>query len=699
MNYRSFLHTSIYLVLILVKFTFSEFHVYSFNNYWNQILSNVSTESVSITIEPKGSYLDVIESAVIHPMMASVEDIAKYWIEGSIALPEKSTLVQILYEDSANVFSSKIIPLYPKEHFPTDTIIKNPIMEVSYETNRDGRDLYTVKLHKVTMGQNYKISMRYHVPNLGSAVPSYYLNVLCNSTYSNPGFLEFSYRSKKNGRPYYLDLGNSLFKISDGQSLQIPYQQNYIIRANDSMSTTMHITNFSDSLFGGKYLLLNTSIPDSVIIQLSKPIELLFLWRWNKPSCFVQKNSDIGTSWLTSYGQIAIEQAAAIKNMITEVAVTGNKAGMVHSIQYRKPEVFPLCKINSAAYTVIDSYLSQMDEAYFLNSGYYEEIIAPANPSDTLYDSSRTEFLNSLKIVNGLYSNGQGVIKHLVIVTCGPIRNSTDIISIEELEPLMNEISVSCDGAFWKDVSFANIKGSSLSRNLIDMFGFQVPQFKPSSLILQVSNSSKTHSFPLSTNQESFSIIAKSEGDWDSTLTWYGFDYDGLPFDTAKSTITPYTAVKDTGLVKLWAANKNRLIEKLEIDISSRYGVISENYNLRICSTFISEDTSIGYAQVYNVKENTSNKGSMIKRALSFICQIRSGNLFIATPENQMIKRIRIFSLNGTLIAEVNVEQYNYGEYYSIPLNSLVKNRISCMVILRIEGDKNSWTKKIWLKR
>lgn len=70
--------------------------------------------------------------------------------------------------------------------------------------------------------------------------------------------------------------------------------------------------------------------------------------------------------------------------LITDVAATGNQLGMVHSIQYRKPEVFPLCKKGSASFTVLTSYLAQMDEDYFLNSGYYEEIIAPANPDDTL---------------------------------------------------------------------------------------------------------------------------------------------------------------------------------------------------------------------------------------------------------------------------------------------------------------------------
>ncbi len=142
------------------------------------------------------------------------------------------------------------------------------------------------------------------------------------------------------------------------------------------------------ALFGSnsqaKYLLLNTTVPDSVLSQLSKPIELVFLWRWNKPTSFVKKNSVHGNSWLTTYGQNAIDQAIAMQALITDVAATGNQLGMVHSIQYRKPEVFPLCKKGSASFTVLTSYLAQMDEDYFLNSGYYEEIIAPANPDDTL---------------------------------------------------------------------------------------------------------------------------------------------------------------------------------------------------------------------------------------------------------------------------------------------------------------------------
>ena len=43
-----------------------------------------------------------------------------------------------------------------------------------------------------------------------------------------------------------------------------------------------HTTSFTSGDFKGKYLLLNTIIPDSVMSVLSKSMETVVLWRWNK---------------------------------------------------------------------------------------------------------------------------------------------------------------------------------------------------------------------------------------------------------------------------------------------------------------------------------------------------------------------------------------------------------------------------------
>lgn len=651
--------------------------------------------SLSIHIQPHGSYLDITERAIISPNLPQEDSV---WIQGSFSLPSKATIVHFILSDSNNVFSSKILPNY-KGEFPVDSTLGDPLVKISLiSSTLSGANNYSITIAALTPKKHYGISIRYLIPNTGSAVADYNLNVLWHNPNLMPGIMEFSFKGEVNGPIYALNLGNSNFQLKDGQSLQIPYQENYRLLATDNAGTKQHISSFEDGDFKGQYLLLNTTVPDSVLSQLSKPIELLFLWRWNKPTCFVKKYTG-GNSWLTTYGQNAIEQASAINTMVKHVAITGNQTGMVHSIQYRKPEIFPLCKKNSASFNVLTSYLSQMDEDYFLNSGYYEEITNPTNPDDTLSDSSRIEFLKSLNIVKGLYSNGAGIMKHLIIVTCGPVRNSRDIITLEELDPLINDISVSCDRAFWKDVSFANVEGGSFRRDFVDLDGFKVPQFRPSSLILQLANTGKSYSFPLSIDQNSFSIIAKSEGTWSPQIVWYGFDKSGIPFDTAHSTALVYQSVKDTGLVKLWATNSERISEKLEFDIETQYGVISKNNDMMVYPSFKWNDTAMGYATAYNYfthKQTPVNKHRPEPTGYCF--SLRNRTIKIALPGKEQIKRLKIFSLGGSLIADLDPSSFKAGFEYLIALNAIFPTRTSGLYLFVIEGNNRSWKQRLWVR-
>lgn len=667
-------------------------------------ISDVALRSVSILIQPHGSYLDITEKATIMPMQTDLNSIIDYWVEGSILIPKKSTIVQVIFSDSAESYSSRILPVY-KENHPVDTSLGEPLVVVTSKRTMDdifesddNFDSYNMKINRIEMGKLYKISIRYLVPNTGNAMPIYALRILCHNDYNRTGFIEFKYKSTDIERAYSLCLGNDNFQLENDQSLQIRYQQNYKIMATDKFETSHHVTSFENGDYKGKYLLLNTTVPDSVITLLSKPIELIFLWRWNKPSSFVKKYSNESSAWLTSYGQQATIQAAAINVMVKDVAATGNQIGMVHSIQYRKPDVFPLCKKNSAAFTVLNSYLSQIDADYIINSGYYEEITAPTG--DTMFDSSRAEFMKSMTIVKGLYSNGAGIMKHLIIVTCGPIRNSTDIITMEELDPLLNGISVYSENAYWKDVSFANVEGSALSRDLTQMNGFYVPEFRPSSLILEVTNSAKRYSFPMSINQKAFTIIAKSEGDWNQKMVWYGYDRNGEVFDTASSMAAIYDSKMDTGLVKLWAANKERLSEKLETGIAAQYGVISEDYSMRVYDSNKGNDSVMGYATThdyYSPDQPLPVKNDLFKN-VRFICTLKNRILKIALPGNEEIKRIKIYSLTGTLIAEVNPALFKTASEYLIPLKAIFTSKISSMVVITVEGKSSRWTQKVWIR-
>lgn len=658
------------------------------------VVGSVAVTSVSISVKQHGSYLDITETATITPKLAEID--TGYFMLWEFDLPNKSTIVQLQFTDTSKTYSSRIIPVYQNGK-AIDSTLGDPLIELKLIED----DYYYLSTMKnIPLGKSYILSIRYLAPNIMGGTPVFNLSVLARSIVENPKVIEFKYDETDGNFQYALNIGQNSFKLSKGDMLQIPYQTSFQLKAMKNAESMQHVTSFEDGDYKGKYLLFNTSIPDTVLYGLSKPIELVFLWRWNKPTCFLKKNV-YGTSSLTPYGSTAILQAKAINEMIETVTFTGNQVGMVHSIQYRKPEVFHLCKKNSAALGVLTGYLSQMNENYFLNSGYYEQDYYPDDPKDTLTDSSRTDFLNSITIVKGLYSNGQGIMKHLIILTCGPIRKTSDIITLEELEPLLKDVSVYSEGSLWKDVSFTNVQYSSLKRELIPMNSFMVPQFRPNSIILQVENSAKKYSFPLAATIPSFSFIAKSDSAWSQNLTWFGFDVKGNPFDTVTTVAKLYNEELDTGLVKLWAADKQRISEKQEKEIEATYGVISSEYSMRIYPTF-SDDTIKGFAPVYNyyVKKgpfvNIKNKTE--KSGIS-IFAVRKNTLRIKLTDSKKIRRLKIYSLSGTVIADINPESFvsKFG-YYLIPLEKILSSKVSCMVVLKIEAENFCWTKKIFIK-
>ncbi|NLG17438.1 MAG: T9SS type A sorting domain-containing protein [Fibrobacter sp.] len=676
--------------------------------FTTQILGDIRVKSSAVTVKPKGSYLEIIEEAVVAVLSSNYE--VALFIEGTFTLPGKSAIVSLNFSVDTNFYSARILPAYKSDN-EVDTTLGDPIVVLKKINRSSGTvfDEYSLRINNTLPDKDYRLIIRYLIPNTGSSNPVYSLKPVFLSNSSNPSGIVFDFITGSKERSYKLSYGNLNYQLSDGMTLQIPFQQSFQISATNNVSSMVHTTSFTSGDWKGKYLLLNTIIPDSVMSLLSKPIETIVLWRWNRPSSFVRKY-DYWDDWsyMSNYGYQAVSQAEAIRTFSEEIVRSGNRTGLVHSIQYRSPEVFPLCRSGSTAYAKLDSYLDQFTEEYFLNSGYFEYDAAPVNPDDTIpaKDSSRYEFLESMNIVNGLYSDGEGILRHLIILSAGPASISRDLISLEEMDSLFSDISVSCDDAVWSDVSFSVVKNIALKRSMISVANFQVPEFRPSSIILQVSDSAKTYSFPLSPDQNSFSVMAKGETGWKKELVWNGYDASGALFGTAKSTSATYSASKDTGLVKLWAGNNERLASVNETGVELKYGVVSEDYCMKIFPAFKGYDsTATAYAKTGSFyAANTSISSAGKKQTKTAVidklqCSFGAGQLFIKLPKGDKINRIRIYSLSGKLIADFDPSQFRTSNGYLIRFSSINRaGKLSGMVIVRINGNNGEWRERIIIR-
>ncbi|MFP4242724.1 MAG: hypothetical protein ACLFQB_12420 [Chitinispirillaceae bacterium] len=666
--------------------------------YVSRVVSQTKLNAVSVELQPRGSYMDVTESAVISPSITKDgSPRPPYYILGEISLPEGTSIVGFAVSGDTTFHSAKVLPEFPRD-YEVDTTLGDDLASLKRLNNHGNR--YQLRLDSVEPGREYKIQLRYLVPNRGKAAPSYSLSIL-NHSFDNPGFFELKYSAASTTVPYKLEIAEKSYPFSDGMAIQVPYQQYFEIKSTDSADSKMHTTIFEDESWAGKYLIFNTSVPDTVIASMSKAIETVFLWRWNSPSSFVIKNRHSDYSFITGYGRQAVSQASSIREMVQYLTQTGNKTGMVHSIQYKEPEVFPLCDNQGSAFAKLDGYLSQFTEDYFLNSGYFEYDIQPDEPVPTgPVDSSKAEFKRSLNLVHGLYSDGNGVLKHLIVVCAGPVQISRDMITIEEIDTLLGDISVDCENAVWRDVSFNLVKNISPEYEPVRLGSFSFPEFRPGSMILNVRSDSKEYSFPVTPDQASFSIVAKSQGEWDPELTWDGFSSSGDPLGSVKTNASLFEAENDTGLVKIWASSADRLSEKEETDIGLKYGVISETSSLRIFSTFKSYDsTTTAFASASPVywKESTDASAPDVSAGIRvpFCCRVQKGQLKIALPGNEPVKRVRIYSLSGKLLADLNPADYKSASGYIIPRSCLRTIANNSTVVIRITGEKTHRSQRV----
>ena len=720
---------------IITQRTVDDVKVYD-TSYTESFNGEINLRSVTVTVRPKGAYLDVVEEAVIAPQTSDVSGIVENRISGSLELPERSTVVGFQLSTPDDDYEAMVEPAVQIDS-TIDTTRGELLASLAYggrsqyywwtngRTVIEKRNRFDVTIKKVNAGKEYSTRIRYLVPNTGAPSATYQMRILQHSYSESPGVLELVYEEGDASGPCVLSVNGLNYALEGNKSIQIPYQQTFELSYAPESESMMHLTEVAEGDWSGKYLLLNTAIPEEILRQLSNEMEMVVLWRWNQPRTFVEKyyNSyyydsysmpkpsedmvaPVEYKYLTGYGYQAVTQATAIGELVDEVTKCGSKAGLVHSVQGEEEEVFSLCRGGSDDFEKLRSYLRQFDRDYFENDDDYCSVHGGAqNPPED--STSGDEFINSIKLVHGLYSNGEGVIKHLIIATCGPATASRNVVSLEEVDEMLGEVSVDCRNAVWTDVNFKTVRSNAREEDFVAMGQFNVPEFRPHSLMLSVSSETKEYLFPLSPDQASFSILAKSTSEWNQELEWIGYDRDGAVMNSAALSATVHEAENDTGLIKLWAATNERLSDERETDIDKRYGVISPLYSLKIFPSYQGYEDKTGFAAI----EEAYAKDGGITRAAApadatgvqasrrFLCRLDQNGLSITLPGTSRAQHIRLFTLAGRLLADIDPLKFSSGHGYFIPLRHLLHHTARQGVILvRIEGTEGNWSRRIILR-
>lgn len=120
---------------------------------------------------------------------------------------------------------------------------------------------------------------------------------------------------------------------------------------------------------------------------------------------------------------------------------------------------------------------------------------------------------------------------------------------------------------------------------------------------------------------------------------------------------------------------------------------------MRVYPSFSWNDTSMGYASVHDFAgvTNIFNNKAELRRP-GFYCVVKNRVIQISLPDKDEIKCLKIFSLDGKQIAELDPSSFKKGSIYLIPLKEILSCKKSAMVLLIVEGKKGRWTQKVWIR-
>lgn len=703
------------LLLLFIIFTIGYTADLSFYGYYEtqgidtiykvqRNLGNFGLQNSQVDISHKVTYLDITEkSTIIGTPYSVISDIYldTFSIEGTFDLPDGAVLLGSTIEKDGQIF---------KSHLELDTLaidstidtVKTEIIGTDiFRIRKKSKTQYTLEIRDLGLSEEITIAIRYLLPNSGNGHSQFTVPVVFKPRYGNTPNKVSTNLTPSTEEGFRLITNTGKLTIKQNTSLILEFQDKLRIEpfSDIQSSSIIHTTQVTSDEWSGYYLQLNTNIPDSVLGSLSKKMEVVFLWRWNNPSSFTEFHSYYGNR-LTGHGWNAVNQAKQLNNTITKLTNTTHKAALIHSIDNEDRTDFPMATTNSLELLNIQQHLSQYSEQHILEKYYKED----NNDADWIPDevteekpkNSIQEFKDAITASVAMYTDVDGVLRHLVIVSAGPIKNVPNSIEKSWIDQMLLGVTTDVSQAKWRGASFDLLVQDPSLQKLSKQDGYFFPEHKPDNVTLQIGNANKAYTFFLSTSKaNTFSLKAKSAYTWLPTLSWTGYNKNGDLLGTVISTPTPIARLEDTALVKLWAGDENRLSEESSKQMGKKYGIVSYDNSLVV---YDNDTSSVDETIDFLTKEHQIVPDAILKstkNSSTFSVHLQHKKLHLSIPNQFSAEKIQLYSLSGQLLAEVDISDI-YSDELILNLQHL--NLGSGIFILHVIGEKKTITSRLVIK-
>ncbi len=670
-------------------------------------VGHAKLDAVTCSVTPKGSYLDIEEEAYLsgnidRTRYSNLLDI--FDIKGSLLLPAEAVVVGLMVWREGTPHKATLGPAEYEEHtsYADSGALRQDRSTKFISLQKTTPEHYQIILSDVPVGRKSRVKIRYLLPNKAGGTPSYGIPVLFDQYSSyNPRFLKFELKSA-GPTPHTLIAGKTRLSVKGTETYMLDYIPSIRLECTKGRSSLLHLTTFEQNRWEGDYLHLNTTVPGELLAGMIKPIETVFLWRWNAPSSFVQ--TDEQGANLSNFGRDVLNQAQDIGRAAYSLTSRGYRVGLVHSIEGGPRKTFEIGTGASPEFAAVQMYLNSVDEELLLDKYAKLQSSRPSwaptqSENVTATDGSREEFMESIHAALALYTDDKGVVRHLVFLSAGPVTRVNATISKAKVDSLLEGISTDSRRGIWRGVDFSALFTSVHHQRLkyLSGFFFPLPDLSNHSVSLTIGTGGQHYTFPLPTDpNHAFSVLAKSSAPWDTTVVWKGFGTSGKLLATYEGRPMCIRAYRDSGLVKVWAGDDGRITDVPdEQNIGGTYGIVTKQFTLEAGPedsvpvgselTYLTDDEI--FLPVGLIQSNHVGNAGKTK-------VYHSGGKLVIVGLKHRKGHLTLFDARGRKVLELDLSQVANISKVVLPADAL-GGAAWAVLIMRIQTDSYTLTESI----
>ena len=670
-------------------------------------LGSSTLEASSLTITSHGSYLSVVEEATLSGNLESrPHDITKdFLLQGGLPIPPTAAVhaLSVWHGDSLFAASLRKMVYSLDDRFLDTAALKQELDARVAFLQRLSDQEFEAAFTRLSLGEPVRVRIAYDLPMPGGPSAAVTVPVIFHPSGTPPRQAQITFFEAASGLPALQWMSESgRVTMEDKGTHTLVYRPSYVFRRDETKGAvaSLQATGISAGRMRGEYLLFKGGLDDSLMNVLSRPMEVSFLWRWSPPFAFVGVENGLKT--LSPLGRLAAAEARAMKRVIAAMGPRGHRFGLLHSIAGKEEVLFVPAAEGSDGQKRLLAYLDSFSEDRLFAEYKDYKFARPDWAATAWKDSgevigSRSEFLAALGSIRKGMGEGPGTLRHIEMLGLGGAHASLlDLNEPKEIEAVIDSVTMSHVFGAWLGVDLAASLRTKSNETLRPMevdadLGFGpltlwLPVFQPSSVEYRAFTATRSHAvvIPFSAASERQALI-KAATPFSDSLQLQGIDALGRKTRIHSLRPRALRVPEDTGMVRLWAADPDRIAETGETDLGMRYGILTKG-------SYLAAGIMDGVLKPDGVVTSALPKAIRVTGGAVF--RLEGGMLRLeGLARTRTAVRVEIFDIGGRKLGMLELEAFRSGDGYAVPLDRLARfGRKRLVLVLRGAGAAKPFT-------